>query len=48
MRPQPLIAVRDVERCGGTVIRGSPADFGSASDTDEWAKVIKSAGVKLT
>ena len=35
---------------GGTVIRGSPADFGSliASDTEKWAKVIKFAGVKLT
>ena len=35
---------------GGTVMRGSPADFGRliASDTDKWAKVIKFAGVKLT
>jgi len=35
---------------GGTVLRGSPADFGRliASDTEKWAKVIKFAGIKLT
>jgi tripartite-type tricarboxylate transporter receptor subunit TctC len=35
---------------GGTVMRGSPADFGRliASDTEKWAKVIRFAGVKLT
>jgi tripartite-type tricarboxylate transporter receptor subunit TctC len=35
---------------GGTVIGGSPAEFGSliASDTEKWAKVIKFGNVKLT
>jgi hypothetical protein len=30
---------------GGTVIAGSPSDFGSfvAAETEKWAKVIKSA-----
>ena len=33
---------------GGTVIAGSPADFGKliAEETEKWAKVIKSAGIK--
>ena len=33
---------------GGTVLAGSPADFGKliADDTERWAKVIKSAGIK--
>jgi tripartite-type tricarboxylate transporter receptor subunit TctC len=33
---------------GGTVLPGSPSDFGKlvAADTDKWAKVIKSAGIK--
>jgi tripartite-type tricarboxylate transporter receptor subunit TctC len=33
---------------GGTVLAGSPADFGKliAEETDKWAKVIKSAGIK--
>ena len=33
---------------GGTVLGGSPADFGKliAEETDKWAKVIKSAGIK--
>jgi tripartite-type tricarboxylate transporter receptor subunit TctC len=33
---------------GGTVLPGSPADFGKliADDTERWAKVIKSAGIK--
>jgi tripartite-type tricarboxylate transporter receptor subunit TctC len=33
---------------GGTVISGSPADFGKliADETEKWAKVIKSAGIK--
>jgi tripartite-type tricarboxylate transporter receptor subunit TctC len=33
---------------GGTVLSGSPADFGKliADETDKWAKVIKSAGIK--
>jgi tripartite-type tricarboxylate transporter receptor subunit TctC len=33
---------------GGTVLAGSPADFGKliAEETDKWAEVIKSAGIK--
>jgi tripartite-type tricarboxylate transporter receptor subunit TctC len=33
---------------GGTVLAGSPADFSKlmAEETDKWAKVIKSAGIK--
>ena len=33
---------------GGTPLPGSPADFGKfiAADTEKWAKVIKSAGIK--
>ena len=33
---------------GSTVLPGSPADFGKliAEDTEKWAKVIKSAGIK--
>jgi tripartite-type tricarboxylate transporter receptor subunit TctC len=33
---------------GGTVLAGSPADFGKliADETENWAKVIKSAGIK--
>ena len=34
---------------GGTVLAGSPADFGKliADETDKWAKVVKVAGIKL-
>jgi tripartite-type tricarboxylate transporter receptor subunit TctC len=34
---------------GGTVLPGSPADFGKliAEDTEKWAKVVKFAGIKL-
>jgi len=34
---------------GGTVLPGSPADFGRqiAEDTVKWAKLIKFAGIKL-
>jgi tripartite-type tricarboxylate transporter receptor subunit TctC len=34
---------------GGTLIPGSPADFGKliADDTEKWAKVIRSANIKL-
>src|SRR6476619_3915378 len=33
---------------GGTVVPGSPADFGRlvADDTEKWAKVIRAAGIK--
>ena len=33
---------------GGTVLPGSLADFGKliADETERWAKVIKSAGIK--
>jgi tripartite-type tricarboxylate transporter receptor subunit TctC len=33
---------------GATVLPGSPADFGKliADETEKWAKVIKSAGIK--
>jgi tripartite-type tricarboxylate transporter receptor subunit TctC len=33
---------------GGALLSGSPADFGKliAEETDKWAKVIKSAGIK--
>jgi len=33
---------------GGTVLSGSPADFGKliAEETEKWAKVIKFAGIK--
>src|SRR5262244_106909 len=34
---------------GGTVVKGSPADFGKliAEETEKWAKVVKFAGIKL-
>jgi tripartite-type tricarboxylate transporter receptor subunit TctC len=34
---------------GGTVLPGSPADFGKliADETEKWAKVVKFAGIKL-
>jgi len=33
---------------GGTVLPGSPADFGKllAEETEKWAKVVKFAGIK--
>jgi tripartite-type tricarboxylate transporter receptor subunit TctC len=33
---------------GGTVLAGSPSDFGSfvAAETEKWAKVVRSAGIK--
>jgi tripartite-type tricarboxylate transporter receptor subunit TctC len=33
---------------GSTVLSGSPADFGNllANETEKWAKVVKSAGIK--
>ena len=37
-----------IEELGGTVMGGSPAEFGKlvADATEKWAKVIKAAGVK--
>lgn len=39
---------RRVAELGGTVIPGTPANFGKlvAAETEKWAKVIKFAGVK--
>jgi hypothetical protein len=33
---------------GGTVLAGSPADFGKliAGDTEKWGKVIRAANIK--
>ena len=33
---------------GGTVLAGSPADFGKliADETEKWGKVVKFAGIK--
>jgi len=33
---------------GGTVLAGSPADFGKliAEETEKWAKVIRAANIK--
>jgi hypothetical protein len=33
---------------GGTVLAGSPADFGKliAEETEKWGKVVKFAGIK--
>jgi hypothetical protein len=33
---------------GGTVLAGSPADFGKliADETEKWAKVIRAANIK--
>jgi tripartite-type tricarboxylate transporter receptor subunit TctC len=43
----PKLRVRLAD-LGGTVMMGSPADFGKliADDTEKWGKVIKSAGIK--
>jgi tripartite-type tricarboxylate transporter receptor subunit TctC len=43
----PKIKARITE-LGGTVLAGSPADFGKliADETEKWAKVIKFAGIK--
>jgi tripartite-type tricarboxylate transporter receptor subunit TctC len=41
--------VRDrLANLGGTVLAGSPADFGKllAEDTEKWGKVVKFAGIK--
>jgi tripartite-type tricarboxylate transporter receptor subunit TctC len=43
----PRIKARLAE-LGGTVLAGSPADFGKliAAETEKWAKVVKFAGIK--
>jgi tripartite-type tricarboxylate transporter receptor subunit TctC len=43
----PKLRVRLAD-LGGTVMMGSPADFGKliADDTEKWAKVIRSANIK--
>jgi hypothetical protein len=43
----PKIKARLVD-LGGTALPGLPADFGKliADETEKWAKVIKSAGIK--
>jgi tripartite-type tricarboxylate transporter receptor subunit TctC len=43
----PKLKARLVE-LGGTVLAGSPADFGKliADDTEKWAKVIRAANIK--
>ena len=46
----PLLGVvsDELAKIGGTVLAGSPDDFGKliVDDTEKWAKVIKSAGIK--
>ena len=34
--------------CGGTMLAGSPADFGKliADETEKWGKVIRAANIK--
>src|SRR5262249_2134396 len=43
----PKMKARLVE-LGGTVLAGSPADFGKliAADTEKWSQVVKFAGIK--
>ena len=43
----PKLKVRLAD-LGGTVLAGSPADFGKliADETEKWGKVIKFAGIK--
>jgi tripartite-type tricarboxylate transporter receptor subunit TctC len=43
----PKMKARIVD-LGGTVLAGSPADFGKllAEETDKWGKVVKFAGLK--
>jgi hypothetical protein len=47
-RSQPAMsAIADLG--GGTVLSGSPADFGKliAEETEKWAKVIRAAEISL-
>jgi hypothetical protein len=48
IRMDPMDMKRSVADLGGTVLPGSPADFGKliADDTEKWAKVIRAAGIK--
>jgi tripartite-type tricarboxylate transporter receptor subunit TctC len=43
----PKVKARLVD-LGGTVLRGSPAEFGKliANDTEKWAKVVEAVGIK--
>jgi hypothetical protein len=43
----PTIKARLAE-FGGTILAGSPADFGSlvATETEKWGKVVRFAGLK--
>ncbi len=43
----PQLKARLVD-LGGTVIAGSPSDFGSfvAAETEKWAKVVRFAGIE--
>jgi tripartite-type tricarboxylate transporter receptor subunit TctC len=43
----PVMTVRLAE-LGGTMLRGSPADFGKliADETEKWGKVIRAANIK--
>jgi tripartite-type tricarboxylate transporter receptor subunit TctC len=44
----PKIKARLTETLGGTVLAGSPADFGKliADETEKWGKVVKFVGIK--
>jgi tripartite-type tricarboxylate transporter receptor subunit TctC len=44
----PVLKARFAD-LGGTVLAGSPADFGKliADETEKWGKVVKFAGIKV-
>jgi hypothetical protein len=46
---KPKRGVKSDRLLGGTVLPGSPADFGRliADETEKWAKVVKFSGAKL-
>ena len=48
MQASPIPRSRPLADLGGTVLAGSPADFGKliADETEKWAKVVKFAGIK--